>query len=78
MSMLGAIVKELIGLFIDDGFLAAAALILLGTAGIRVKAVGLPPLAIGVLLWVGCVGALLFSVRRAARDVTIRGHARNP
>jgi hypothetical protein len=69
MSVLRAIAKEIIGLFVDDSFLAAAALILLGTAGVLIKAVGLSPLAIGVLLWAGCLGALWLSMRRATGGI---------
>jgi F0F1-type ATP synthase assembly protein I len=58
--------KEIIGLFLDDEFLAIAVLILVSAVVALVKALNLLPLAAGFLLLLGCVTILLISVRRAA------------
>ena len=58
--------KEIIGLFLDDEFLAIAVLILVSAVAALVKALNLLPLAAGFLLLLGCVTILLISVLRAA------------
>jgi hypothetical protein len=67
MNMLGAMRRELLGLFIDDGAFAAAiaAVVLLAAA----SAALIPdlPLATGAILLFGCLGVLMASVGRAAR-----------
>lgn len=66
MSALVAIIKELIGLFIDDGSLAIAivAVVLLSA---MLAAVDAPSLVTGLLLLVGSLAVLLENVLRATR-----------
>ncbi|PBB16587.1 hypothetical protein [Mesorhizobium sp. WSM4313] len=65
--MIRLVVKELVGMFADDGNLALLALILIALIAAAVKFLGLPPLVGGFLLLVGCLAILLQSTRRAAR-----------
>ena len=67
MNILRLILKELVGMFIDDGSLATLALLLIVAITAAVKLLALPPLAGGILLLAGCLAILLYSVRRAAR-----------
>jgi len=67
MTVLRLMLKELVGMFIDDGSLATLALMLIAAITAAVKLLALPPLAGGVLLLAGCLAILLYSVRRAAR-----------
>jgi hypothetical protein len=67
MNILRLILKELVGMFIDDGSLATLALVLIVAITAAVKLLALPPLAGGVLLLLGCLCILLHSVRRATR-----------
>lgn len=68
MNLPNAIFKELLGLFVDDGNLAAQALVLVLAIAVLVKGLGLPPLAGGGLILVGCLLILAFSLRRKLRD----------
>lgn len=67
MNIIRLILKELVGMFVDDGNLALLALVLIAAITAAVKLLALPPLAGGILLLVGCLAILLHSVRRAAR-----------
>jgi|SoimicMinimDraft_5_1059733.scaffolds.fasta_scaffold63623_2 hypothetical protein len=67
MSMLRAVLRELLGLFVDDGALAVEILAVVALAAIAgALAPGLP-LAMGAVLLLGCLGVLSASVARAAR-----------
>lgn len=67
MNVVRLALKELVGMFVDDGNLALLALILIATVTAAVKFLALPRLLGGVLLLVGCLAILVQSVRRAAR-----------
>ena len=67
MTIARLVVKELVGMFIDDGNLALLALILIAAVTASVKLLAMPPLFGGGLLLVGCIAILIESVRRAAR-----------
>jgi len=67
MNALRTAAAELIGLFIDDGALALAALVLIATVAAAVKWAGLAPLGGAVLLLAGCLLILAESLVRAAR-----------
>jgi hypothetical protein len=67
MNVLIAVLRELIGLFVDDGSLALMILAVVMLAGIL--AILMPDfrLAAGAMLLFGCLGVLLANVARAAR-----------
>ena len=69
--MIGAIAAQLIGLFVDDEFLAAAILVTVALASAAA-----PPWAAGLLLTLALPAALAASVwrsvRRARRDIPNR------
>ncbi|TPK85737.1 hypothetical protein FJ936_09390 [Mesorhizobium sp. B2-4-13] len=68
MNVIGLVLKELVGMFVDDGNLALLALTLIALVTAAVKLLALPPLIGGCLLLIGCLAILLDSARRAARD----------
>ncbi len=65
--MIGAIVKQLIGLFVDDEFLAAAILATVAVAGALVFLAAAPTWLAGLILTLAMPGALTLSVLRSAR-----------
>ena len=65
MKLLLAAGREIVGLFLDDEFLAVAALLVIAAAAILVKIFVAPPLVAGLVLLGGAVGALLATVWRA-------------
>ncbi|RWA63299.1 hypothetical protein [Mesorhizobium sp.] len=67
MKIIRLVLKELVGMFVDDGSLALLALILIALITAAVKLLALPPLAGGVLILAGCLAILLESTRRGAR-----------
>jgi hypothetical protein len=67
MNALGAVFRELLGLFVDDGSLALAILAVVTLAAISVALIPDAPLAAGVILLLGCLGVLSANVARAAR-----------
>jgi hypothetical protein len=67
MNMLGAVLRELLGLFVDDGSLALEILAIVVLAAISAALIPNVPLATGGILLFGCLGVLLANVARAAR-----------
>ncbi len=67
MKALSALVGELFGLFVDDGWLALAILAVVALAAICAALSPNLPLLPGVVLLLGCLGVLLANVLRAAR-----------
>lgn len=67
MNMLGAILRELLGLFVDDGALALAILAVVMLAGVCAALIPDIPLAAGAILLLGCLCVLLANVASAAR-----------
>jgi len=67
MNMLIAVLRELIGLFVDDGSLALMILAVVMRAGILATLLPDFQLAAGAMLLFGCLGVLLANVARAAR-----------
>ena len=63
--MIGEIIKQLIGLFVDDEFLAAAILATVAVAGALAFA-ALPAWLAGLILTLALPAALAFSVLRSA------------
>jgi hypothetical protein len=67
MNVLIAVLRELIGLFVDDGSLALMILAVVMLAGILATLMPDFQLAAGAVLLFGCLGVLLANVARAAR-----------
>ncbi|PWS35354.1 hypothetical protein DFH01_17135 [Falsiroseomonas bella] len=68
MGTIRAILHDIVGLFVDDGSLALALVLLCAGIGAAVLLVPGLPVALAVaLLLAGCVGILLLNVLRAAR-----------
>jgi hypothetical protein len=65
--MIGAIVKELIGLFVDDGLLAAAILCIVAVVSALTLFGAAPPWLAGLLLALALPATLAASVWRSAR-----------
>jgi len=68
MAFLKSIWEEGIGLFVDDGALAALCVTLIAVLAAAVLLLGLPGLYAGVILGIGCILILAWSVVRALRS----------
>ncbi len=66
MGWLRAVLREILGLFIDDGSLALAAVIWLVLVWLLLPLLAVPPAWRGVVLFAGLALALVVSCRRAA------------
>ena len=67
MNMLTAVVRELFGLFVDDGALALGVCAIVLLAALSTVLIPDRPLATGGLLLLGCLGVLMMNLARAAR-----------
>jgi len=67
MNILRIALKEFFGMFIDDGALALAVLLLIAVAGVLAKFAHVDALLVAALLLPGCLLILAESVARAAR-----------
>ena len=65
MTALTNVLRELAGLFVDDGALALTIIAIVVLAGIVAMLMPGVPLAAGAILLFGCLAALLSSVARA-------------
>ena len=72
MSALMSLLRQLAGLFVDDGWLAFAILCIVALAAVLALLTPRLSLAAGAVLLFGCLGALLVNVIRAAQ------HERGP
>jgi hypothetical protein len=67
MNMLTAVVREVFGLFVDDGALAMSVCAVVLLAALSTVLIPNRPLATGAILLLGCLGVLLRNVARAAQ-----------
>jgi hypothetical protein len=67
MNILANVFRELVGLFVDDGALALAIVAIVVLAAIVAALMPDLPLAAGVVLLFGCLGALVLNVMSAGR-----------
>jgi uncharacterized membrane protein YdjX (TVP38/TMEM64 family) len=67
MKTLAAILREVMGLFVDDGALALAIVGIVIVAAIIATVLPGVPLAAGAVLLFGCLGLLVANVKSAAR-----------
>jgi len=65
MTALTNVLRELAGLFVDDGALALMIIAIVALAGMVAMLMPEVPLAAGAILLFGCLAALLSSVARA-------------
>ena len=66
MNLASTIMKELFGLFVDDGSLALGVLLLVAGLALALH-LGLPPIIAGPLLFAACAALVVENVRRSAR-----------
>ena len=64
MSLFLAILKELFGLFVDDGSLAIGILALVAVLA-GATAIGLPPIVTGPLLFIACAALMAENIHRS-------------
>lgn len=67
MNILRALLDELIGMFVDDGSLAIAILVVVAVAGWVSVHFANASAAVAVILSLGCAAALIENVVRSAR-----------
>jgi hypothetical protein len=67
MKALAAALREVAGLFVDDGSLALEILAVVVLAALAATVLPAVPLAAGGILLLGCVGVLFANVARATR-----------
>lgn len=68
MTLIRAVAREVLGLFVDDGLFAASLLVWIGTVWLLLPRLGVPPTWTPWLLFGGLVAILLEStIRRAGR-----------
>jgi hypothetical protein len=67
MSMLAAAFQMLVGLFVDDGSLALAIIVIVVLSWVFATLIPDMPLAAGVVLVVGSLGVLFANVMKAAQ-----------
>ena len=70
--MIGAVVKELIGLFVDDELLAATILCVVALISVLALSGVAPGWLVGLMLALALPAALVASVLRSARRATPR------
>jgi hypothetical protein len=66
MRALGAILRELVGLFVDDGSLAAGAVVWAALCGWGLPLLGMGPRTQGAMLVLGLAALLLENTLRAS------------
>jgi len=67
MSALVSVLRQFVGLFVEDGWLARTILCIVALAGVVALLVPRLSLVTGVILLFGCLGVLVANVIRAAR-----------
>jgi hypothetical protein len=67
MTILVAALRMLVGLFVDDGLLALAILVIVLLAWICSTLIPDMPLAAGAVLLIGCLAVLFANVMKAAQ-----------
>jgi hypothetical protein len=67
MRTLIAILREVAGLFVDDGSLALAILVVVGVAAFLAIILKASALAVGLVLLGGCVAVLIENIMRTVR-----------
>ena len=71
MNTLNAVVDEVLGMFVDDGSLALAILAIVALAGWVWLRFENASVAVGTILFAGCLAALVENVFRSARKARL-------
>jgi Flp pilus assembly protein TadB len=66
MSIVGAVFKELLGMFLGDAELATSTLSVVAVTAVLVRVLRIQPLFAGSVLVIGCLTVLVWTVCRAA------------
>jgi hypothetical protein len=72
MSIIGDVFKELFSMFLADARLTFATLFLVAIVGGLVHGLEVEPLLAGTVLLLGCLGILVGTANREARDRALR------
>lgn len=72
MTFLSLLLREIVGMFVDDEFLALAILAVVAAAASLAFLAGGTQLITGAILLVGCIAVLLASCARAVRKDLVR------
>jgi hypothetical protein len=67
MRWIKTVTAEVFGLFVDDGSFAVAILVWLGLCWLLLPRIGVPPAAMGPVLFAGLAAILVESAARRAR-----------
>jgi hypothetical protein len=67
MNGLGEALRELVGLFVEDGSLALGIIAVVAAAAV-LSMLGIAPAAVGFVLLLGCVAVLVENILRARRN----------
>jgi hypothetical protein len=67
MNVVAGLLKEFVGLFVDDGGLALSILGVVAVALVLAFGLRAPSFVTGAVIVLGCVSALVVSVHRGAR-----------
>jgi hypothetical protein len=67
-TLLDTVIREVLGLFVDDEFLAAAILVVVGFTALLLREVPVAADGAPVVLAGGCLAVLVVSVVRTARS----------
>lgn len=67
MNIPSLIFRELVGMFVDDEFLAVAILAVVAVAALLAFQFNVPPLLVGGMLLFGCIAVLISSALKASR-----------
>jgi hypothetical protein len=66
MNIVGAVFKELLGMFLGDAALATATLSVVAISAVLVRVLRIEPLFAGSVLVIGCLAVLIWTACRTA------------
>jgi hypothetical protein len=68
MTLLNSVIREFVGLFVDDEFLAVGILVVVGITALVVRDTPVAANVAALMLAGGCLAVLVLSVLRTARS----------
>jgi hypothetical protein len=72
MTLLDTVIRKVVGLFVDDDFLACSILVVVGITAMVVRGTPMDAIAAAVVLAGGCLAVLVVGVLRTARSREFR------